>query len=71
MTMIIPVRTPKAETTGEVEWVMLELNGELLKPTDETLQPTQGTEIVDYIKRRVELGSLNFDVDVSESQCSV
>ena len=47
---------------GDAEWVMLELNGELLRPMDETMQSTQ----IDSIKRRVELGSLNFNADVSE-----
>ena len=45
---------------------MLELNGELLQPTDEMIQPPQVNASVDTIKRRVELGSLNFDADVSD-----
>ena len=47
---------------------MIELNGELLRPMDETMQPqpSQVNTSVDTIKRRVELGSLNFDADVSE-----
>ena len=45
---------------------MLELNGELLRPKDETMQPPQVNASVDTIKRRVELGSLNFDADVSD-----
>jgi len=45
---------------------MIELNGELLRPMDETMQPPQVNASVDTIKRRVELGSLNFDADVSK-----
>lgn len=47
---------------------MLELNGELLRPMDESVQPPQVNASVDAIniKRRVELGSLNFDSAVSE-----
>lgn len=61
--MIIPIRAPsKSDSVGDAEWVMLELNGELLRPMDETMQSTQ----IDSIKRRVELGSLNFNADVSE-----
>lgn len=67
MTMIIPIRAPSSsDSAGEAEWVMIELNGELLRPMDETMQPPQVNASVDTIKRRVELGSLNFDADVSE-----
>ncbi|KAL3764180.1 hypothetical protein ACHAWU_003992 [Discostella pseudostelligera] len=66
MTMIIPIRAPSSsDPAGEAEWVMIELNGELLRPMDETMQPqpSQVNTSVDTIKRRVELGSLNFDAD--------
>ncbi|KAL7443781.1 hypothetical protein ACHAXH_009590 [Discostella pseudostelligera] len=64
MTMIIPIRAPSSsDSAGEAEWVMIELNGELLRPMDETMQPPQVNASVDTIKRRVELGSLNFDAD--------
>jgi hypothetical protein len=69
MTMIIPIRASADSDTEKVEWVMLELNGELLKPLDEprlTLQENllpDGT--VNDIRRRVELGSVKFDADVS------
>ena len=52
---------------------MLELNGELLKPLDEarrTAQQTKSSSLPDgpcddNIRRRVELGSVKFDADVS------
>ena len=67
MTMIIPIRAPSiSHSAGKTEWVMLELNGELLRPIDETMKPPQVNASVDTIKRRVELGSLNFDADVSD-----
>ena len=73
--MIIPIRAPTTgDATEKVEWVMLELNGELLKPLDEekrrttTGLPTKSSgSVIDEvdIKRRVELGSVKFDSDVS------
>ena len=72
--MIIPIRAPTTgDATEKVEWIMLELNGELLKPLDEekrrttTGLPTKSSGVIDEvdIKRRVELGSVKFDSDVS------
>ena len=68
--MIIPIRAPANnaddQSTEKVEWVMLELNGELLKPLDEENHRREATIIdEDDIKRRVELGSVQFDSDVS------
>lgn len=71
MTMIIPIRAPDdAESTEKVEWVMLELNGELLKPLDESRQtPKSAASLPDADgtangkRRRVELGSVKFDAD--------
>ena len=71
MTTIIPIRASEdPESSGEVEWVMLELNGELLKPLDEPRRIPQANLLpdctaVDDVRRRVELGSLKFDADVS------
>lgn len=43
---------------------MLELNGELLKPLDdESSGTTSSQRTVDNLRRRVELGSVKFDVD--------
>ena len=68
--MIIPIRAPANnaddESTEKVEWVMLELNGELLKPLDE--ENRREETIINNeedIKRRVELGVVKFDSDVS------
>ena len=67
--MIIPIRAPANnaddESTEKVEWVMLELNGELLKPLDEENRREATIINEDDIKRRVELGSVKFDSDVS------
>lgn len=72
--MIIPIRAPTTgDATEKVEWIMLELNGELLKPLVEekrrtaTGLPTKSSGVIDEvdIKRRVELGSVKFDSDVS------
>ena len=73
--MIIPIRAPTTgDATEKVEWIMLELNGELLKPLDEEKRrtatgfPTKSSgSVIDEvdIKRRVELGSVKFDSDVS------
>mmetsp|Transcript_27369 Transcript_27369/g.57100 ORF Transcript_27369/g.57100 Transcript_27369/m.57100 type:complete len:145 (-) Transcript_27369:315-749(-) len=70
--MIIPIRAPKnAESTEKVEWVMIELNGELSKPTDDLRRAPQAAMslpgAVDNNKRRVELGSVKFDVDGAPS----
>ncbi|KAL7453263.1 hypothetical protein ACHAWC_005627 [Mediolabrus comicus] len=52
--MIIPIKAPDGEGGGpsmdKVEWVMLELNGELVKPQQ-----------IESDKRRVEFGSVQFD----------
>ena len=59
--MIIPIRTPaNAASVGKSEWLMIELNGELLRPLDESL----GSSVV-TAGRRVELGAVKFDSDVS------
>ena len=70
--MIIPIRAPDNNgsiSTKKVEWVKLELNGELLKPLDVESSPRSVTSslpgTVDGSKRRVELGSVKFDADVS------
>lgn len=81
--MIIPILASAGpESTEGLEWVMLELNGELLKPLDindetshhrnprrsRSLSP-DGTAAAaaddDDVRRRVELGSVRFDSDVS------
>jgi hypothetical protein len=61
MTMIIPIRAATNKSAEKVEWVMLELNGELLKPLDDESSTSQTT--VNNLKRRVELGSVKFDSD--------
>lgn len=63
--MIIPIRAAaNPESTEKVEWVMLELNGELLKPLeDESSGTTSSQTTVNNLRRRVELGSVKFDVD--------
>ncbi len=57
-TMIIPIKAPDGEGGGpsmdKVEWVMLELNGELVKPQQ-----------IESEKKRVEFGSVQFDDAVS------
>ncbi len=69
MTMIIPIRASvDPESAEEVEWVMLELNGELLKPLEEPRRIPQANLLPDSTAVndvRVELGSLKFDADVS------
>ena len=75
MTMMIPICAPTndAEAAGKLEWVMLELNGELLKPLDQSLRgASQSQPSGDYdndMRRRVELGSVKIDADVSK-QCT-
>ena len=71
MTMIIPIHAPaNADSTEKVEWVMIELNGELSKPLDEARRTSQVAAslpgAVDDSRRRVELGSVKFDADVSK-----
>jgi hypothetical protein len=75
MTMIIPIlASADPESTERVEWVMLELNGELLKPLN--LEPNHqtpqqarllpdGSTSANDVRRRVELGSVKFDANVS------
>jgi len=66
--MIIPIRAPEnidGQPTEKVEWVMLELNGELLKPLDEERKKVSIALDANDIRRRVELGAVKFDVDVS------
>mmetsp|Transcript_3494 Transcript_3494/g.6380 ORF Transcript_3494/g.6380 Transcript_3494/m.6380 type:complete len:146 (-) Transcript_3494:238-675(-) len=68
MTMIIPIHAPaNADSTEKVEWVMIELNGELSKPLDESRRTSQAAAslpgAVDDSRRRVELGSVKFDAD--------
>ncbi|KAL7517773.1 hypothetical protein ACHAWF_000153, partial [Thalassiosira exigua] len=57
--MIVPVGAPANGSSGIVEWVMIELNGELLKPLDEP-RAAPGA-----VGRQVELGSVKFDADGS------
>ena len=66
--MIIPIRAPEnidGQPTEKVEWVMLELNGELLKPLDEEGKKVSIAVDANDIRRRVELGAVKFDGDVS------
>jgi len=66
--MIIPIRAPEnidGQPTEKVEWVMLELNGELLKPLDEERKKVSIALDANDIRRRVELGAVKFDGDVS------
>ena len=59
--MIIPIKVPKgrgeeggSSSMEKIEWVMLELNGELVKPQQ-----------IESDKKRVEFGSVQFDDAVS------
>ncbi|KAL9183459.1 hypothetical protein ACHAXT_004315 [Thalassiosira profunda] len=63
--MIIPIRTPDADALDaeKVEWVMLELNGELMKPLTESQRAPGNAPDADDSRRRVELGSVKFDAD--------
>lgn len=73
--MIIPIRPPSDTTQqnqcGEsgsipvVEWVMIELNGELLKPSLEDDKTKHDTTTDDDNRRHLELGSVKFDSSVS------
>ena len=58
--MIVPIGAPADGSSGIVEWVMIELNGELLKPLDEP-RAAPGAAV----GRQVELGSVKFDAEVS------
>ncbi len=71
--MIIPIKVPKggdeysSSSMEKIEWVMLELNGELVKPQHEAVRKTTTeTEQNEIDKRRVELGSVQFDDAVSK-----
>lgn len=73
--MIIPIKVPKgrgeddnSSSMEKIEWVMLELNGELVKPQHEAT--TTHTEQNDIDKRRVEFGSVQFDDAVSKDLCA-
>mmetsp|Transcript_5418 Transcript_5418/g.8329 ORF Transcript_5418/g.8329 Transcript_5418/m.8329 type:complete len:148 (+) Transcript_5418:80-523(+) len=66
--MIIPIKVPKggdevsSSSVEKIEWVMLELNGELVKPQHEAVRKTiTETEQNEIDKRRVEFGSVQFD----------
>ncbi|KAL7492519.1 hypothetical protein ACHAWT_003931 [Skeletonema menzelii] len=66
--MIIPIKVPKgrgdedgASSMEKIEWVMLELNGELVKPQHEAGRNTTKTEQNEIDKKRVEFGSVQFD----------
>ena len=70
--MIIPIRPPSDTTlqnqcggkVDNVEWVMIELNGELLKP----LEDNKTEDIVkNEESSQMELGSVKFDADVSKN----
>lgn len=72
--MIIPIKVPKgrgkedgSSSMEKIEWVMLELNGELVKPQHEAVRKTTTeTEQNEIDKRRVEFGSVQFDDAVSK-----
>ena len=57
--MIIPIRRPSGND-GAAEFIMIELNGELLRPQS---LPVDGGG--DSRKRRLEFGSVKFENDVS------
>ncbi len=73
--MIIPIKVPKGQggdssSMDKIEWVMLELNGELVKPQqDNAVRNTAEAEQNNSDKRRVELGSVQFDDTVSLYVC--
>mmetsp|Transcript_5386 Transcript_5386/g.10977 ORF Transcript_5386/g.10977 Transcript_5386/m.10977 type:complete len:118 (-) Transcript_5386:1975-2328(-) len=84
--MIIPIRQRTGQSedipVDKLEWVMLELNGELLQPLDKihTIQqgavgPGGASAAASSKKRTVELGSVRVDTDVSPndegSTCSL
>ena len=71
--MIIPIKVPKggdevsSSSVEKIEWVMLELNGELVKPQQEAVRKTiTETEQNEIDKRQVEFGSVQFDDAVSK-----
>jgi hypothetical protein len=76
--MIIPLRPStqnkqSGDSIENVEWVMIELNGELLKPLDhnETTSSSNGDDDNNDNKNRLELGSVKFDSAVSTFLSSV
>mmetsp|Transcript_8819 Transcript_8819/g.20544 ORF Transcript_8819/g.20544 Transcript_8819/m.20544 type:complete len:87 (-) Transcript_8819:108-368(-) len=62
--MIIPIRRAPGNN-GAAEFMMIELNGELLRPQS---LPVDGGG--DNRKRRLEFGSVKFEKDVSQVACS-
>ena len=74
--MIIPIKVPEDQGEGgsssmeKIEWVMLELNGELVKPQHTAIQ-NNTTEAVQNgsDKKCLELGSVQFDDSVSLCIC--
>ena len=75
--MIIPIKVPEDKGEGDsssmekIEWVMLELNGELVKPQHTAVRNT--TEADDQNasdKKCLELGSVQFDDTVSRRMCA-
>ncbi len=82
--MIIPIRWRSGSEDipiEQLEWVMLELNGELLQPLDKSQMGHRGAigscgsgggaavaaAAAASRKRRVELGSVKVDTDVSKT----
>lgn len=68
--MIIPIKVPQSRggeggssSMGKVEWVMLELNGELVKPQHDNAvrNTTEAEENDNDKKKRFEFGSVQFD----------
>lgn len=72
--MIIPIKVPKgrgeeggSSSMEKIEWVMLELNGELVKPQHyEAGRNTTEADQNEINKKRVEFGSVQFDDEVSQ-----
>jgi len=58
--MIIPIRRPSGND-GAAEFIMIELNGELLRPQSLVVDDGGGGSR----KRRLEFGSVKFENDVS------
>lgn len=75
--MIIPLRPStqnkqSGDSIENVEWVMIELNGELLKPLDHNeTSSSNGDDDNNDNKNRLELGSVKFDSAVSTFLSSV
>ena len=78
--MIIPIKVPKgrgeeggSSSMEKIEWVMLELNGELVKPQHYEAGGRNTTEADqnEINKKRVEFGSVQFDDEVSQMMCNV